>query len=66
MNPIDSSVESIEAGGLQKRQRPLRLRPAIVQPFEAWLKAQNATFAITFDRFCSDAYQATAVVSSVI
>jgi hypothetical protein len=63
MNPIDSSVESIEAGGLQKRQRSFPLRPALVQSFEAWLKAQDATFAITFDRFCPDAYQATAVAS---
>lgn len=63
MNPIDSSVESVEAVGLLKRQRPLGLRPAIVQSFEAWLKAQDVTFAITFERFCCEAYQTTAVAS---
>jgi hypothetical protein len=54
MNPIDSTVESLEADGCRGRQRRRHLRPAFVKPFDVWLKAQDA-FAITFDRFCSDA-----------
>jgi hypothetical protein len=53
MNPIDSTVESLEADSRQGRQRR-HLRPTLVKPFDVWLKAQDA-FAITFDRFCSDA-----------
>jgi hypothetical protein len=60
MNPINSTAELIEAGGFRTKQR--RLRPSIVKSFDAWLKAQDVTFDITFDRFCADFDRSVAVV----
>jgi hypothetical protein len=60
MNPIDPSVESIEAHGFRTKQRRSRL--SIVKSFDAWLKAQDVTFDITFDRFCADLYRSVAAL----
>jgi hypothetical protein len=58
MNPIDSTVESIEAGGFHTEKR--RSQSTLVKPFHIWLKTQDVTFAITFDRYCSDTARAIA------
>jgi hypothetical protein len=69
MNPIDSTVESVEAdgfvaGGADPGGRKVATHHraginaagynTLVKPFELWLKSQDATFDITFDRFCAD------------
>ena len=58
MNPIDSTVESIEAGSYNG------VNSASVPPFHLWLKVQDVTFPITFDLFCTDADRTLATAAA--
>jgi hypothetical protein len=57
MNPLDSSAERLEAGGLIahcKSNQPSK-RSTVPFSLNAWLRANGNTFAITFDRYNADA-----------
>jgi hypothetical protein len=62
MNPTDSTVESIEAGAFRTKQGASR--SSLVKTFDDWLKTRDVTFAITFDRYCSDTARAMAYAIS--
>jgi len=57
MNPLDSSVERLEAGGLSRRgsSKVTAKHVRVPSSLNAWLKANGNTFAITFDRYNADA-----------